>query len=389
MSNTINPLDKDAISSLIDDFGKSIAKSGESQKISEEYIAQKNKSDPATKAQSLPQTRSGDDVKKIEGREKADTQKSEEEIKHKTLEEAMSELNELTGMKEVKAQINELTQLVKVNKLRKEQGIDGAEVSYHLLFLGNPGTGKSTVSRIVADIYWNLGVVKKGQLIETERAKIVKGYVGQTAKNMLDICETARGGVLVIDEAYSLANKGENDYGHEALETLLKFMEDNREDIVVIACGYTKEMQLFIASNSGIKSRFSNFIDFDNYTPEECLQILDKMLKKYQIELKDDKLRKVLLDFFGIADNDPNFANARAVRNLEEYIIAIQSTRLGEKGDRATKTQNEILYKAHAEPDDKVEAITKKDLTTVILEDIKKAIDRYWSINREEKENNG
>jgi SpoVK/Ycf46/Vps4 family AAA+-type ATPase len=192
---------------------------------------------------------------------------------------------------------------------------------------------------------------------------------------MLKICESAVGGILVIDEMYSLAGKGENDFGTEALETLLKFMEDNRDKIVVIGCGYTKEMQNLIDTNSGLRSRFSNFIDFENYTPEQCLQILDKMISKYNIKISDDKQRKVLLDFFGTADNDSNFANARAVRNLQEYIIAIQSTRLGAKLD--SNSDNESEEKS----DSSSKSVTKKELTTINLSDINEAIERYFSIN--------
>ena len=193
----------------------------------------------------------------------------ETETEKKTVEEALEELNSLTGLDNVKKEVNSLVNLMMVQNLRKDRGMKIADVSKHLVFSGNPGTGKTTVARMLAGIYNSLGVLSKGQLIETDRSGLVVGYIGQTATRTMEVIDSALGGVLFIDEAYTLtSNKGEGDFGQEAVDTLLKAMEDHRDDLVVIVAGYTDLMEEFLSSNPGLRSRFNKFMKFEDYNPE-------------------------------------------------------------------------------------------------------------------------
>lgn len=244
----------------------------------------------------------------------------------------MEDLNGLIGLAGIKHDVKELYDFTRIQKLRKEAGMKNVPVSMHLVFTGNPGTGKTTVARILARLYRKLGVLSKGQLVECDRSGLVAGYVGQTAVKTQKKIEEAMGGVLFIDEAYSLARSGTaggSDFGQEAIDTLLKAMEDHREDFVVIVAGYTKPMETFIHSNPGLESRFNKFIEFPDYTVDELLEIFDMNCRKYQYtpdpEARDQVKTLLMLRK---SQSPENFANARAVRNLFETIITNQARRL-------------------------------------------------------------
>lgn len=238
-------------------------------------------------------------------------------------------LNNLIGLTNVKSEISSLSNLVKVQQVRKNRGMSVSNISYHCVFTGNPGTGKTTVARIVAEIYKDLGVLKKGHLVETDRSGLVGEYVGQTAPKTNAIIDSAIDGVLFIDEAYSLVQGGQNDYGKEAISTLLKRMEDDRDRLVVILAGYSKEMEDFINSNSGLQSRFNRYIDFPDYSVDELIQIFQYTLKTndcYATEAAIEKAKDYIKD--AVEHKDQNFGNARFIRNFFEKALTEQANRL-------------------------------------------------------------
>jgi hypothetical protein len=243
------------------------------------------------------------------------------------LEELYAELDELVGLTAVKERIKLVANLLQVEKLRKERDLPVPDRSLHLVFTGNPGTGKTTVARLIAQIYRTLGAVTKGQLVETDRSAMVAGYVGQTATKTRAVVESAVGGVLLIDEAYALARGGENDFGKEAIDTLVKFMEDRRDELVVIAAGYPDEMQAFIHANPGLVSRFVTFIDFPDYTTDELIAIFRGMGAKQRYLPTDDAVA-ALRTKLDATDRGRGFGNARLVRNLFEAAIARHATRV-------------------------------------------------------------
>lgn len=246
----------------------------------------------------------------------------------------MKQLDGLIGLGQVKTELQTLTRFIEVNQKRQKAGLRVASISYHCVFAGNPGTGKTTVARILAGIYRQLGILKKGQLVETDRSGLVAEYVGQTAVKTNKIIDKALGGVLFIDEAYTLAQGGEQDYGREAIATLLKRMEDDRERLVVILAGYTQEIEQFISSNPGLRSRFNRYIHFEDYSEEELFQIFLLQAKKYDYKLNESAEEKLhLLLRQKIADKQKDFGNARYVRNLFEKVIENQAVRLAKAGD--------------------------------------------------------
>lgn len=240
----------------------------------------------------------------------------------------LAELKSLIGLERVKHDVDSLRNLIKIQALRKQQGLPNTSVSYHCVFSGNPGTGKTTVARIVAGIYKELGILKKGHLVEVDRSKLVGEYVGQTAPKTNKVIDEALDGVLFIDEAYSLVGEG-SDYGAEAIATLLKRMEDDRDRLVVILAGYTNEIKEFINSNPGLKSRFNRYIQFDDYSAEELTEIFKRNLRKSRYKIKRDafeELQNVIES--AVVSRDKNFGNARYVRNLFEKIVQNQANRL-------------------------------------------------------------
>jgi hypothetical protein len=246
-----------------------------------------------------------------------------------SVETALQALNELTGLTAVKAEINTLINFIKVQKAREETGLKTTSLSLHIVFTGNPGTGKTTVARIVAQIYKALGVLTQGQLIETDRSGLIAEYVGQTAVKVNTTVDSALNGVLFIDEAYSIVGDKDDSFGKEAVSTLIKRMEDDRKNLIVILAGYTEQMNTFIETNPGFKSRFNRYIDFSDYTPEELLAIYNSMSLKLDFVLTDKaklKLSQVLSHAY--ANRDKTFGNGRYVRNLFEKSMEMQANRI-------------------------------------------------------------
>lgn len=247
-----------------------------------------------------------------------------------TLEEAMAELNSLIGLEAVKKDVDSLVNLVKVRTLRKERGLKCPDMSLHLVFSGNPGTGKTTVARIIGKIFNALGLLSKGHLVEVDRSGLVAGYVGQTAIKTQEVIQKALGGVLFIDEAYTLApENADKDFGQEAIDTILKAMEDHRDDFVVIVAGYASLMPRFIDSNPGLKSRFNKYLFFEDYNGQQLYEIFLSRVKSNDYRLDDQAAQAIqehLEELY--EDRDENFGNARDVRNLFERIVANQANRV-------------------------------------------------------------
>ena len=246
----------------------------------------------------------------------------------------LNELNSYIGLKKVKDEIDNLVKLIEVRKKREIAGLKNPIMTYHLCFLGNPGTGKTTVARIVGKLYKSLGILTKGQIIEVGRQDLVAGYVGQTAIKTKEVINKSKGGILFIDEAYSLTNKSENDFGFEAIEVLLKEMEDNRDDFVVIVAGYDDLMNDFLESNPGLNSRFNTFIHFEDYDTKELVDIIEMQCNKndYVISVSTKEKLASILDKV-VKKKDDNFSNARYARNLFENAVKKQSIRVAELED--------------------------------------------------------
>jgi len=267
----------------------------------------------------------------------------------RSLQELLDELNSLVGLGTVKAKVNDLIVYQKVQKLRRENNLHSSKNTLHLAFTGNPGTGKTTVARIVGYIYKQIGLLSKGHFVEVSRTDLIAGYQGQTALKVKSVIEKAKGGVLFIDEAYSITENDHSDsYGRECLTELTKALEDYRDDLVVIVAGYTEPMKKFFESNPGLKSRFNTFIEFPDYKVEELERMLISMCKNNDYILDNDALiviRKALEE--SVSKKDENFANGRLVRNLYDDLVM----------NHARRVVN-------------IEKPTKHDLSTIISDDL-------------------
>ena len=262
------------------------------------------------------------------------------------MEDLMAELDSYIGLGAVKEEVHNLINMVQVYKLRREHDLPTTDMSLHMVFTGNPGTGKTMMARMMARIYRSLGILSKGQLVEVDRSGLVAGYVGQTALKTQKVIEKAMGGVLFVDEAYALNGKSDNDFGQEAIDTLLKAMEDHRDDLVVIVAGYTDLMDKFIHSNPGLESRFNRFLLFEDYSLDELMAIFKMRCGKgYTLSPEAEPLVR---DYIAeeSADGD-GFGNARGVRNIFEHILVAQNNRLA-----------------------KMENVTREDLMMLLPEDV-------------------
>ena len=346
----ITNMEKDLLGSLYDDlFGSSLTDLRK-KKTADEKPDIKDEPDTKEVISSAEDTiKMADDALK-EARELFGDVKLQQQLEEAKTEaqaapeepetDPMEELDALVGLTTIKHDVKELTDFVRIQKLRKEQGLKSVPVSLHLVFTGNPGTVKTTVARILARIYKKIGVLSKGQLIEVDRSGLVAGYVGQTALKTQEKIKAAMGGILFIDEAYALARKDDT-FGQEAIDTILKAMEDHRDDFVVIVAGYTGPMEYFINSNPGLKSRFNKYIEFPDYTLEELEKIFYQNCERYDYVVADeakDPIRAMIIS--RKATKIENFANAREVRNMFEEIITNQARRVAKLENPA---QEEIM----------------------------------------------
>ena len=275
------------------------------------------------------------------------------EVEDDSLEKVLEELNGLVGLENVKNDVAELVNLLKVQKKRTTQGLKNIEITLHTVFLGPPGTGKTTVARLLGPIFKHLEFLTKGQMIETDREGMVAGYVGQTVTKVDAIVNEAKGGVLFVDEAYALSQNLGNDYGGEAVNTLLKRMEDFRDDFAVVVAGYDEPMQVFIDSNPGLRSRFNRYFHFNHFSPDELFAIFEIYCKKSDFIITEEAKEK-LKDTFGLLyeKRDDSFGNARVIRNIFEKCIQKQANRIVN-----------------------IKKLTKKALRTLTEEDIPEPID--------------
>ena len=275
-------------------------------------------------------------------------EKAEELPPPEKIEDLLAELDTYIGLNVVKDEVHDLINMVQIYKLREQHDLPTTDMSLHMVFTGNPGTGKTMMARMMARIYRSLGILSKGQLVEVDRSGLVAGYVGQTALKTQKVIEKAMGGVLFVDEAYALNGRSENDFGQEAIDTLLKAMEDHRDDLVVIVAGYTDLMDKFIHSNPGLESRFNRFLLFEDYSLDELVAIFKMRCGKgYVLSPEAEPLvRDYIAEESAAGDS---FGNARGVRNIFEHILVAQNNRLAKldsvtRDDLMTLTADDVLH---------------------------------------------
>ncbi len=291
---------------------------------------------------------------------KTDSPQATVQVPEHSLEEALDDLNELVGLDTVKAEVSQLTNFIKVQQLRKQEGLAQNKLSLHMVFGGNPGTGKTTVARILGRIYGAMGVLATGHLVETDRSGLVAEYSGQTGPKTNKVIDSALDGVLFIDEAYSLvADSGDDPFGHEAVQTLLKRMEDDRNRLIVILAGYPAEMTTLLESNPGLSSRFAHRVDFDDYTPNELARIWLLIAKKNEYSMNAKATAKLLLGLQHLFDRkDKHFGNGRLVRNTFEKTIRYLADRIV----NVTPITRELLTQIEAE-DIRFEQVPSEELS--------------------------
>lgn len=272
-----------------------------------------------------------------------------EPLPKEDMKELLAELDGYIGLATVKEEVHNLINMASVYQLRRQHDLPTTDMALHMVFTGNPGTGKTMMARMMARIYRSLDILSRGQLVEVDRSGLVAGYVGQTALKTQKVIEKAMGGVLFIDEAYALNGKSENDFGQEAIDTILKAMEDHRDDLVVIVAGYTDLMERFIHSNPGLESRFNRFLHFDDYSADEMLEIFRMQCKKGCYQLTEEA-EPLVRDYIAEESADDSFGNARGVRNLFEHILVAQNNRLAA-----------------------METVTREDLMCITAEDVLRA----------------
>ena len=279
----------------------------------------------------------------------------------RTLQDLLDELNSLIGLEKVKAKVHDLIVYQKVQKMRREKNLHSEKNTLHLAFTGNPGTGKTTVARIVGRIYKRIGLLSKGHFVEVSRTDLIAGYQGQTALKVKKVIEQARGGVLFIDEAYSITENDHTDsYGRECLTELTKALEDYRDDLVVIVAGYTEPMKKFFESNPGLKSRFNTFIEFDDYNSNELSDILVSMCRKNDYVLDEEARQKIHLYFEQqTASKDANFANGRLVRNLYDDLVMNHARRVIDIVDPGVAELSTIKAEDFVDPTDENGSVFK------------------------------
>lgn len=271
-------------------------------------------------------------LKEMDGalKDTAPKTKAEKSPEKTDLNKLLGQLEALIGLEKIKTSVKSLINLVKVRKLREENGLSVPPMSLHMVFMGNPGTGKTTVARLLSELYAAIGVLSKGHLVEVDRSGLVAGFVGQTAIKTSEVIKKSLGGILFIDEAYALVSKdGANDFGHEAIETLLKAMEDHRDDLIIIVAGYEELMEDFIASNPGLQSRFNRYFIFEDYTGDELYAIFQSLCDKNQYTLGEGAADFAKAHFKTLYDTrEENFGNARDIRNFFENVVSVHSDRV-------------------------------------------------------------
>ncbi len=348
---------KDEIIRLQNDIVQNLLKK-QFQSLTEDFWGLRssidNPADPGKEDPSSPEAGTGKAAPAAAGKSTAESSQAQAESgqaqaeKEETIDQLREELHSYIGLDVIKEQTDSLINWIRITRLRGEQGLPVPDLSLHMVFTGNPGTGKTMIARLMARIFKALGLLSKGHLVEVDRSGLVAGYVGQTAIKTQEVLDKALGGVLFIDEAYALTQKGGTDYGQEAVDTLLKGMEDHREDLVVIVAGYTRLMEEFIHSNPGLESRFNRFLHFPDYSVKELTDIFRMRCEKSGYRLKKGADRTLIRILEEKSQDVQGFGNARGARNLFESAIARQADRLaGEENpsreDLMTLTKEDLL----------------------------------------------